>query len=109
MLKDKLKAAWKWIKWVLAIISVALAGIILGRVIEKAIVHNVEKKRNWAPYGANDIAIMDANNNIIKTVQLPINPDTGKHVKYEDILAVGMPISGEKVYVEIKHTPTDRH
>jgi hypothetical protein len=108
-ISEKVKKVFKWLKWILLIVGSAFAGIVIGKITEKAIVREVDKKKNWAYAGGNTIAIFDKDEYIIKKVLLPVNPETGKQLDYKDIAAVGMPLDGGKVHVEIKHNPTDRH
>lgn len=107
-----MKKVWKRIKAFFllfgSIIVSLFAAIFVGKfLLDRARVKTPENKKRWKAINDTTIVIMGPDNNPIKKVKLPKDPETKKQIKVKDLEAVGITKEG-KVDVKIKHTVTDR-
>lgn len=108
----KSKAIFKWIFKNIKLIGTVIGALFIMMSVKKIIASfgKVKHNQNWEPVPGDKtkVFVWDENNN--KTVvKLPVNPETGKQVKSNEIKSVGLASRKEDyLNVEIKHIPTNR-
>ncbi len=115
MLKKILKKVKQFFEWILKNIKPIL--LIVGSLFVvmtlkrvTAIFGEVKEERNWEPVPGDKtkVFLWDKYNNKV-VVKLPIHPKTGKQIKSNEVVSVGLSTEKEEgLNVEIMHTPVNR-
>ncbi len=115
MLKKALKKVKQFFEWILKNIKpiLLIAGSLFVVMTLKRITAGfgkIKDHRNWTavPGDKTKVFVWDKDNNK-RVVKLPVNPNTGKQIKSNEVRFIGISDREEdKLNVEIMHTPVNR-